>query len=63
MHVRNTRSPQSKFLLLFNNRPVNYCQTYKYLGTTINEFLNLNKTAEAQAKAAGRALGALITKQ
>ena len=62
MHVRNGRSPQSKFMFLFNNRPVNYCKTYKYLGAIINEFLNFNITAEAQAEAAGRALGALITK-
>ena len=32
------------------------------MGSTIDEFLNFNCTAEAQAEAAGRALGALITK-
>ena len=62
MHIRNARCPQSKFVFLFNFRTVNYCHSYKYLGTTINEFLNFNKTAEFQAEAAGRALGALITK-
>jgi hypothetical protein len=49
-------------MFLFNNRPVEYCRTYKYLGMTLNEFLDFDLTAEAQAEAAGRALGALITK-
>ena len=62
MHVRNARCQQSKFMFLFNHRTVNYCKSYKYLGSTINEFLNFNITAEAQAEAAGRSLGALITK-
>ena len=33
-----------------------------YLGLTLNEFLDFDRTAEAQAEAAGRAVGALITK-
>ena len=47
---------------IFNRRPVIYCKSYKYLGTTLDEFLNFEKTAAAQADPAGRALGALITK-
>ena len=62
MHVRNGRCPQSKFMFLFNCRTVNYCKSYKYLGSTLDEFLNFEKTAEIQAEAAGRSLGALITK-
>ena len=62
MHVRNPHCPQSKFTFLFNYRTVNYCKTYKYLGTTLDEFLNFATTAENQAEAAGRALGVLITK-
>ena len=62
MHVRNPRCPQSKFMFLFNNRTVAYCKTYKYLGTTLNEFLNFDISAQSQADAAGRALGSLITK-
>ena len=62
MHVRNARRPQSKFMFLFNCRTVNYCKSYKYLGSTLDEFLNFDNTAEIQAEAAGRALGALITK-
>ena len=32
LHVRSKRKMQSKFLFLFNNRPVPYCKFYKYLG-------------------------------
>ena len=62
MHVRNPHCSQSKFMFLFNYRTVNYCKTYKYLGTTFDEFLNFDTSAEAQAEPAGRALGSLITK-
>jgi hypothetical protein len=62
MHVRNNRCAQSKFVLLFNHRIVSYCKYYKCLDTTLDEFLNFDKSAEAQAEPAGRALGALITK-
>ena len=62
LHVRPSRRQQSRFMFLFNNRTVEYCRTYKYLGVTLNEFLDFEITAEAQAEAAGRAVGALITK-
>ena len=62
MHIRNPRCAQSRFVFLFNHRIVSYCKHYKYLGSTLDEFLNFDKTAEAQAEPAGRSLGALITK-
>ena len=62
MHVRNPRCVQSRFVFLFNHRIVTYCESYRYLGATLDEFLNFDKTAEVQAEPAGRALGALITK-
>ena len=43
-------------------RPVPYCKFYKYLGTNIKEFLDFKFTVEKHADAAGRALGAIITK-
>ena len=61
MHVRNTRCNQSRFMFLFNHRTISYCKSYKYLGTTLDEFLDYRKSADAQADAAGRALGSLIT--
>ena len=62
MHVRNPRSHQSKFMFIFNRRAMSYCKTYKYLGTTLDEFLNFKISADVQADAAGRALGAYRTK-
>ena len=62
MHVRNPRCPQSRFMFLFNHRVVSYCKTYTYLGTTLDEFLSFQVSADAQAESAGRALGSLITK-
>ena len=62
LHVRPKRKQQSKFTFLFDMRPIAYCQSYKYLGANLNEFLDFDFTAEAQADAAGRSLSAVITK-
>ena len=62
LHVRAKRKQQSKFLFLFNKRPVPYCTFYKYLGCNINEHLDYKFTSQMQADSAGRALSALITK-
>ena len=62
MHVRSKRKMQSKFLFLFNNRPVPYCKFYKYLGCFIDEHLEYKFTLEMQADSAGRALSSIITK-
>ena len=43
------------------DKPVEYCSDYKYLGTSINEFLGFDFSASVMADSAGRALGALIT--
>ena len=62
LHVRAKRKPQSKFMFIFNRNPVPYCQFYKYLGCTINEYLDFTFTAQVQADSAGRALSSIITK-
>jgi hypothetical protein len=62
LHVRAKRKPQSRFMFLFNRNPVPYCQFYKYLGCTINEFLDFAFTAQVQADSAGNALSKIITK-
>jgi hypothetical protein len=62
LHVRAKRKLQSKFVFLFNKRPVPYCTFYKYLGCNINEFLDYSFTSEIQADSAGRALSSIITK-
>ena len=62
LHIRAKRKMQSRFVFLFNKRPVPYCTFYKYLGCSINEHLDYNFTAEIQADSAGRALSSIITK-
>ena len=62
MHVRNSRKQQSNFTFLFDHKIVPYCSNYKYLGATINEFLDLGFTVNKHAESAGRALGGIITK-
>ena len=49
-------------MFIFNRNTVDYCTHYKYLGCTINEFLDFSFTAEVQADSAGRALSKIITK-
>ena len=62
MHVRNKRKSQSKFTFFFNCRTIEYCKSYKYLGTTINEFLDFEYTASTLADAAGRVLSSIFSK-
>ena len=49
-------------MFLFNRNPVPYCQFYKYLGCTINEYLDFTFSAQVQADSAGNALSKIITK-
>ena len=62
LHVRKKAKPQSKFIFLFDMKPVPYCTSYKYLGVNINEHLDFKFTVEKHAESAGRALGSIITK-
>ena len=62
LHVRNSRKPQSKFMFIFDKRPVPYCIFYKYLGCSIDENLDYSFTVGTLAGSAGRALGSIVTK-
>jgi len=62
MHIRGKRSNRSRFCFIFNKRRVEYCETYKYLGVMMNEFMDYDLTASSQADTAGRALGSIIAK-
>ena len=62
LHLRVKRKLQSKYMFIFNKRPVPYCTSYRYLGCNINEHLDYNYTARIQAESAGRALSCIITK-
>ena len=62
MHVRNKQKRRSNFSFHFENKIVEYCGSYKYLGVTLNESLNFEKTTEVLCESAGRALGNIVTK-
>ena len=62
MHVRGVHKKQSKFMFLFDKKPIMYCRDYKYLGANLNEFLDFNFTAGCLADSTGRALSSIITK-
>ena len=62
LHVRPKRKAQSKFMFLFNKRPVPYCTNYKYLGCHITEHLDYMFSVDRQVDSAGRALSAIISK-
>ena len=62
MHVRSNRKQQSNFMFLFDRRPVPYCNSYKYLGCSIDEHLDFEHTVDLLADSAGRALSSIITK-
>ena len=41
---------------------ISYCKEYKYLGITINQFLNFEHSSNAQAGPAHRALNGIVCK-
>ena len=49
-------------MFLFDRRPVPYCNSYKYLGCSIDEHLDFEHTVDLLADSAGRALSSIITK-
>ena len=62
MHVRRPRFRQTNFVFKFGAKTVDFCSSYKYLGVTLNEYLNFEYTAQELADPAGRALGSIVTK-
>ena len=62
MHVRKKQARRVNFDFQFENGSVEYCDKYKYLGVTLNEHLDFEKTTFELCESAGRALGGLITK-
>ena len=62
LHIRSRGANQSMFMFLFDKNPVPYCQSYKYLGCSIDEFVDFEFTVRQLTDSAGRALGSIITK-
>ena len=62
MHVRKQYCHKTDFEFKFGSKTLEFCSSYKYLGATINEFLNFEQTAKEVADPPGRALGCIVTK-
>ena len=62
MHVRKPLTPRSKVIFKFGHNKVKYCKTYKYLGLTINQFLNFEHMSNSFTAPASRALSSVICK-
>ena len=63
MHFRIGPSVRrSSFVFTCGDKEIGFADHYRYLGLVLNEFLDYQKTATEVAKAATRALGAVIAK-
>jgi hypothetical protein len=62
MHVRRNLVTRSKFSFKLGNNIINYCKEYKYLGLTINQFLNFENSSRALFDPAKRALSTVVCK-
>ncbi len=62
VHFRRKRKQRTTFKFKFENNPHNIVDGYKYLGVVLQENLDFKITEELLAGAAGRALGAIISK-
>ena len=62
IHFRRKNVERSEFEFSYGNDVLSYCDNYKYLGCTLNEYLDYTESANILAKASGRALGSIITK-
>ena len=59
VHFRKN-SERTKFNFHLGNRHIDVCETYKYLGIILNEYLDYTETANALSESAGRAFSSLI---
>ena len=61
-HIRKKTQPRSDFNFQFGQKTVEYCKEYKYLGLTINEYLDFKFSTDILSESGGRALSSVITK-
>jgi hypothetical protein len=62
VHFRKPRSVITPIVFKVGDKALETVHQYKYLGVILNEHLDYNVTADILAGAAGRALGAILTK-
>ena len=60
VHFRKTNSERTNFNFHIGNRHIDVCETYRYLGIILNEYLDYTETANALSESAGRAFSSLI---
>lgn len=62
VHFRNKRKRATEHQFKLNDRVIERVEKYKYLGVYLDEYLDMENTANILSEAAGRALGAVISK-
>ena len=62
LHIRKKSQPRSAFDFKFGNNTVLYCTEYKYLGLTINEYVDYQFSTNILSESGSRALSSIITK-
>ena len=62
VHYRKKSMERSRYNFHYGNAELSYCSEYKYLGCTLNEYLDYTDTADVLSKAGGRALGGILSK-
>lgn len=62
LHIRKKNQQRSRFNFKLGLQTVEYCKEYKYLGITLNEYLDYNYSTQILAESGGRALSSIITK-
>ena len=62
VHFRNKNKDQTNFNFKLGAEPISKASNYKYLGLTLDEFLDFGFTTDILATSGSRALGALTSK-
>ena len=62
VHFRGPNIDRTNFVFQYNDKILDVVPRYKYLGVVLDEFLNFDVTAGTLSDAAGRALGAVISR-
>ncbi len=62
VHYRNRGTPCTDYVFRMGNINLDLVKQYKYLGVTLNEFLDYDVIAKVLADSGNRALGAIINK-
>ena len=62
VHFRNKRSDITNYSFMYNGKELEIKNNYRYLGVILDDHLDLSHCTQTLADAAGRALGAIISK-